>query len=691
MADDLRPALASLWRSRTSTAETDFLCSAAFVGPGLLLTAGHVFEDRPAAEVFVRPAVDATLAYPITALQRHGELDAALVRIERHPPGARVLPVQIDPTVQPGDACTLNGYFEGRLETGLPLRVLNWDPAARWFVIAPRQPAGHSGSAICDGDRLWGLSVEHYVDPTVDRGCAIALHQLWRGWLQALLPAPPPTAATSAAAPAPTEIAAFVGQTERGPGYPTLVCSMAEYQASFGPPLPASQSFLGAVLQGYFDNGGTRAYVVRALSPQAMPAAVSIATDDPEQRLHVEALHAGAFGNGLLVGVEPGARDGLRLFVAELRGRSAQDAADDPVEDHDNLSIDDDGPSPLLRVVHSRSRRVALRWENAARPGAMPQTGLWLLAGGSDGDTGAEDLVGTGAAAPGHGSGLHALDPVGDDLGLVCLPDAVHARFSAEQQSLLRDELIAFAERHRCLAVLALPRDQGAADRPRAPGTSSYAAVYLPWITVATPDGREADLPPVGHLAGAIARHTAQAGLADPPLGLALRGILRLAGGPGVDCADARAVQALDRRGVNLLCHDAASGRVLVATAVTMARDEAWQPIHVRRFHSFVERHVERLLAWAAFEPPGEATWAAVRQRLEAFLTDLWRDGLLAGSRPEEAFFVRCDRSTMTADDIDNGRVLCQFGYALAGPGTADAGVPDTPMTTSIAVGRFGR
>ena len=53
---------------------------------------------------------------------------------------------------------------------------------------------------------------------------------------------------------------------------------------------------------------------------------------------------------------------------------------------------------------------------------------------------------------------------------------------------------------------------------------------------------------------------------------------------------------------------------------------------------------------------------------IEDFLLDDWRDGALLGDKPEEAFFVRCDRTTMTQNDLDNGRLICLIGVAPVKP-----------------------
>jgi phage tail sheath protein FI len=68
------------------------------------------------------------------------------------------------------------------------------------------------------------------------------------------------------------------------------------------------------------------------------------------------------------------------------------------------------------------------------------------------------------------------------------------------------------------------------------------------------------------------------------------------------------------------------------------------------------------------FEPNGERLWANIRQTISNFLYNEWTSGALLGSKPQEAFFVKCDRSTMTQNDLDNGRLICQIGVAAVKP-----------------------
>ncbi|MBM3777721.1 MAG: phage tail sheath family protein [Acidimicrobiia bacterium] len=79
-------------------------------------------------------------------------------------------------------------------------------------------------------------------------------------------------------------------------------------------------------------------------------------------------------------------------------------------------------------------------------------------------------------------------------------------------------------------------------------------------------------------------------------------------------------------------------------------------------------RSIDRSTQWAVFEPNGERLWVAIRGAVSDFLFNEWRSGALPGGAPEEAYFVRCDRSTMTQHDLDNGRLTCEIGVAVLEP-----------------------
>ena len=90
--------------------------------------------------------------------------------------------------------------------------------------------------------------------------------------------------------------------------------------------------------------------------------------------------------------------------------------------------------------------------------------------------------------------------------------------------------------------------------------------------------------------------------------------------------------------------------------------------MNVRRLVIFLEQSIYRGMQWVVFEPNDEATWAAIRRAVENFLVTVWRTGALLGARPDEAFFVECDLTTTTQDDIDNGWLICLIGVAPVRP-----------------------
>ena len=90
--------------------------------------------------------------------------------------------------------------------------------------------------------------------------------------------------------------------------------------------------------------------------------------------------------------------------------------------------------------------------------------------------------------------------------------------------------------------------------------------------------------------------------------------------------------------------------------------------MNIRQLMVLIERSMNDRIEWAVFESNDRAAWHRVSQVIEDLLFDLWKKGLLKGSKRQEAFFVRCDRSTMKQSDLYNGRVICVIGIAPVRP-----------------------
>jgi Bacteriophage tail sheath protein len=192
---------------------------------------------------------------------------------------------------------------------------------------------------------------------------------------------------------------------------------------------------------------------------------------------------------------------------------------------------------------------------------------------------------------------------------------------------------------------------------------SSFGALYYPWVRVTDPaSGADLLVPPSGFVAGVYARVDLRQGVHKAPANEQLSLAIGLERELGQSEAD-----ALSSSGVNLLRTFSSRG-VVVWGARTLTSDSDWKYVNVRRFIIFLEQSIDRGLQWVAFEPNGETLWSNVRRTIEDFLFIQWRTGALTGTKPEEAYFVRCDRTTMTQNDLDNGRLTCLIGVAPIRP-----------------------
>lgn len=192
---------------------------------------------------------------------------------------------------------------------------------------------------------------------------------------------------------------------------------------------------------------------------------------------------------------------------------------------------------------------------------------------------------------------------------------------------------------------------------------SHYAAMYHPWLTVFDPyDKKNIAIPPSGSIAGIYSRTDQERGVFKAPANEVVRACI------GLDCQYNKGEQdILNPRGVNLIRNLTGQG-IRVWGARTCSSNSLWKYVNVRRLFIFLEESIKRNTNWVVFEPNDEPLWTRVQRTIDIFLTGVWRAGALAGSTPAEAFFVEIGRTTMSQDDIDNGRLVCVIGCAPVKP-----------------------
>jgi phage tail sheath protein FI len=494
-----------------------------------------------------------------------------------------------------------------------------------------------------------------------------------------------------------TSTAGFAGESERGPSKPTLVTSWADYLRTFGgyidqPPQNAANWRLPYAVRGFFDNGGQRLYIARVTG-----AAAATATGEFEGAggpTVIEASGPGTWGNRIRVAIRPAsasttvpagsnnpAAQWFRILVLYYREVPAPliDPTDldelanpqrrdpDAFEDFDNLTADSTRPNYARTAINSASRLIRV----VACPGAPAavefDAGVLDGTAGTDAAADVNAFIGD-AADPEDRTGLEGLLTI-RDISLMAAPDEVVV---ADLTDALLDRCEGRKDRFAVLNELTDGVDFQLIGRHR---DSTYGALYYPQIRVVashTPEGYVL-VPPCGHVTGIYARTDIDRGVHKAPANEVVRGILSrdLNGGrkPLSHTLTKREHDLLNPKGVNVIRDFRADGRdIRVWGARTMSSDAMWKYINVRRLFIFLEQSIDRGTQWAVFEPNSEPTWIAIRTSITNFLRTVWRNGALMGTTQEEAFFVKCDRTTMTQDDFDNGRLICLIGVAPVKP-----------------------
>ena len=384
-----------------------------------------------------------------------------------------------------------------------------------------------------------------------------------------------------------------------------------------------------------------------------------------------DGLPASTLNLGGRAPTDPAADGGADLLTITLVARDA----DDNQKLFEDLGLDPAHPRFVGTILSTTPARRSDALENLfgleltgtvsgfdLRAGLLPtgQARLVTLAGGNDG------LEPTQAAFEAALSLFEAIE----DISIVAAPG--HTTF--DDRLGIQGALITHAEQRRSYRIAVLDTSQGLtiteARTERSRFDSSYAALYHPWVVVSNPLARpgndsiakEITLPPSSFVCGIYARNDVQRGVFKAPANEVVRGALRYE--TDINFAQQEVLNPL---GVNCLRYFPGRGN-RVWGARTASSDPEFKYVSVRRYFNFVERSIDAGTQWAVFEPNGERLWTNIRETINSFLFNELSSGALLGSSPKEAFFVRCDRSTMDQNDLDNGRLVCLIGLAVVKP-----------------------
>jgi uncharacterized protein len=487
-----------------------------------------------------------------------------------------------------------------------------------------------------------------------------------------------------------SDVAGFVGLATRGPvNHARRLENASEFDQVYGP--PPQGGFLAAAVHGFFANGGTTCWVVRAVDL----ATVAVATGElaTSTGISFKAFSEGTWANRMTVDLLPAG--GGRVTVTVV-------APDQRRELWRNLDLqgllDRFSGDPRSGGSTSALVKVVLG-QNPSLPGTASQV---ILDGGQDGLETLTPAHLTGAEAAGlaepHGAALLADI---EEIGLVAIPDLVlhdapaaapapprpvgacpgprvpaaagvapsgvslagpvAPAFGVDDITDAIAQLVGDCQALRRTAILQHPDPDALADDVvswRSPNfDSAYAAVYWPWVRAVDParPSQVVAVPPCGHVAGIVARSDHAAGPHKPPANELVAGAVGLTRPVG-DGDHGRANAA----GVNVIRPVAGRG-IRVLGARTMSNELAWRYLNVRRLVTAIERSIAAYASWVVFEPDDQALRDDLERVVRQFLDDLWRAGGLEGRTADEAYQVTVEAAAQAAAGGE-GRLVVEIG-----------------------------
>ncbi|MCG7204477.1 phage tail sheath subtilisin-like domain-containing protein [Streptomyces arenae] len=485
-----------------------------------------------------------------------------------------------------------------------------------------------------------------------------------------------------------TSVAAFVGLAPTGPlNEPTLVTNWTQYVAAFGE--FTDGYYLAHSVYGFFNNGGTAAYVVRvggtaegadgsaegakspaAVSGSAAPAALPAGEAKQLGTFTVSAMASGDLSVEVADPEGEGPAERFKLIVKD---------GGKPVETFD-VTAKKGGRNYVVTQVKERSKLITVTEAAPAAQLARPENQTVALVAPAQTPASTPPVVDAGSH-PGPATylgdsadrtGFGGLEAV-DEVSMVAVPDLMAAyqrgAIDLEAVKAVQLGLIAHCElMGDRVAVIDPPPGLNARQirvwRQETAGyDSKYAALYYPWIKTFDPaSGTSRLIPPSGHVAGVWARNDAERGVHKAPANEVIRGAVDL------ELQITRGEQdLLNPIGVN--CIRAFPGRgIRIWGARTLSSDPAWRYLNIRRYFNYLEESILIGTQWVVFEPNDHNLWARIRRNISAFLVNEWRSGALFGQRPEEAYYVKCDEETNPPESVDVGRVICEIGIAPVKP-----------------------
>jgi len=484
----------------------------------------------------------------------------------------------------------------------------------------------------------------------------------------------------------PTSVTAFVGRPFRGPANePIRIGSWDDYVAQFADPTSGTgvspttdgsgnpTDHMALAVRAFYQNGGQAAYVCRVVDADTTPVAASTTLGNGSgDVLTVTASSVGAWADDLHILIEHGATtDEFSLTVGTRENNTGPFEALHG-ETFEGLTIDPTDDTFFEKVINGGSNLIQVTLE-AGASGRPDET----LPNGTQLNTDTAGSSGTPDAAD-YTSFYNTTLRKYRDFSIMVLPGEQWANDGSGNDFI--SNTVTFCETHGRSVLIVDPPDTPELDTPvevttMSLPTSTYTALYYPWVTIRNPlydpdrnptAPSTINIPPSSIAAGLWTQTDGKRGVWKAPAGVEAR---INAAGLQYNVEDLEQ-SVLNPLGVNCIRHRAGYGRVVwgARTLATKASPE-WRYVPVRRTAIYIEQSIYNGIQWAVFEPNADPLWSSLRTNIGSFMNSLFRAGAFQGTTANDAYFVRCGLGdTMTQGDIDRGQVIIVVGFAPLKP-----------------------
>lgn len=465
-----------------------------------------------------------------------------------------------------------------------------------------------------------------------------------------------------------TSITVFVGWAKKGPtDRAELVLSWTDYERKFGG--LDSRSYLGYSVYHFFNNGGTKAYIMRLAAADSVAAKVTLGD------LKIAANSPGEWANDYaIVTKKQAGSERFRLVVAN----NTIDKKGISVEVFENLSMSK-GDSRYVKTVLKNDSNLVNAEATDENDTTAPSDTVIPANEEIPADAELKDGANGTVLSPGDAAFITSLGDVANKEGLLdridlfnilCVPGLEDTTAIGGLQD--------FCRTRRAFLIVDCKKgdDFGAVDGGPSGNITAddsiNSAFYFPWVLApdALQENRPKEFPPCGFVAGIYARTDAARGVWKAPAGTeaSLTGIIGLDATKNLTDSENGVLNPL---AVNCIRTFPVYGTIVWGARTLQGNDERgseWKYVPVRRTALFIEETLYRALKWVVFEPNDEPLWAQIRLNVGAFMHNMFRQGAFQGVNRKDAYFVKCDNETTTQNDVNLGIVNIVVGFAPLKP-----------------------